>query len=106
MPSNDERLTVDEMSYEMTHMILMLKGPDAYEFNETGELRFGNLFTWIEYQCITISFFIHDEEFQYYVLYFGISLLGKFSTPIYYSLHLADVINRSPVLQNVIKAIR
>jgi hypothetical protein len=30
---NDDRLDVNEMSYEMTHMILMVKGPDANEFN-------------------------------------------------------------------------
>ncbi len=26
---NEERLKVDEMSYEMTHMILMVEGPEA-----------------------------------------------------------------------------
>lgn len=30
---NEDRLDVNEMSYEMTHMILMVKGPDANEFN-------------------------------------------------------------------------
>lgn len=30
---NEERFDVDEMSYEMTHMILMMKGPEANEFN-------------------------------------------------------------------------
>jgi len=32
LPNND-RLDVNEMSIEMTHNILMLKGPDSAEFN-------------------------------------------------------------------------
>lgn len=54
---------------------------------------------------INTYFFIQDDTFQYYVLYFVISLLGKFSQDIYYSFHLLDVINRSPDLQNVMLAI-
>jgi hypothetical protein len=46
---NDDRLHADEMSYEMTHLILVTKGPGAYEFNEDDELKFGNCITWIEY---------------------------------------------------------
>jgi hypothetical protein len=51
------------MSYEMTHLILVTKGPDAYEFNESGELNFGNWVTWFEYSIFNIFFFIADEEF-------------------------------------------
>jgi len=29
---NEERLKVDEMSFEMTHMILMVEGPEANQF--------------------------------------------------------------------------
>jgi hypothetical protein len=97
--NNDDRLEVDEMSYEMTHQILMLKGPDSTEFNlsEDGP-NYGNWFTWSELYLMNMYFFIQDPTFQYYVLYFGISLLGKYSSDIYYSLHLLDVINRSQVL--------
>lgn len=89
----------------MTHLILMLKGPDAPEFNLGDQRNFGNYFTWSEFHLLNIYFFMQDSTFQYYVLYFGISLLGKLSTDIYYSFHLLDVINRSPVLQNVMKAV-
>lgn len=49
------RLNIEEMSYEMTHMILMLRGPDSPEFlsknEETDEqqLNFGNFFTAVEH---------------------------------------------------------
>lgn len=94
------------MSFEQTFLILMLRGPNASEFNlEDDVVNFGNLFTWSVFQLLTIIFFITDGEFQYYVLYFGISLLGKLSSDIYYSLHLLDIIGRSIVLQNVVLAI-
>lgn len=102
---NIDRLDVNEMSYEMTHQILMLKGPEAPEFNLDDEPNFGNWYTLTEFQIYNIFFFIHDGVFQYYVLYFGISILGYLSSDIYYSMHLLDVINRSPTLQNVIKSV-
>ena len=48
IPNND-RLDVSEMSFEMTHNILMLKGPDATEFTQDGAVNFGNFFTWSEF---------------------------------------------------------
>ena len=105
MPNND-RLDVNEMSFEMTHLILMVKGPDAPEFNiNLNQRNFGNYFTLSEYHLFNIYFFIQDGTFQYYVLYFGISILGYLSQDIYYSFHLLDVINRIPTLQNVIKSV-
>lgn len=46
-----------------------------------------------------------DSMFQYYVLYFGISILGYMSMDIYYSFHLLDIINRIQTLQNVIESV-
>lgn len=86
------------MSFEMTHNILMVKGPDATEFTQDGETKFGNIFTWSEFHLFNLYFFIHDGTFQYYVLYFGFSILGYLSSDIYYSFHLLDVINRIPTL--------
>jgi len=86
----------------------MLKGPFSAEFNLDGardEHNFGNFYTWSEYKLLSFYFFIQDGTFQYFVLYFAISLLGKQSSSIYYSFHLLDVINRSPILLNVMKAI-
>jgi hypothetical protein len=45
------------MSFEMTHMILICKGPEAAEFNLAEERNFGNWFTWSEYQLLNIYFF-------------------------------------------------
>lgn len=102
---NNNRYTVEEMPIEMTHMILMLKGPEAPEFNLGEFPNYGNQFTNLQIKIFNIYFFIQDAQFQYQVLYFGISILGYLSQDIYYSFHLLDVITRSPTLQNVIRSV-
>jgi hypothetical protein len=56
----------------------MMKGIEADEFNsKKGEKpNFGNLYTKMEVKLYNIYFFLQDGVFQYYVLYFGISILG------------------------------
>lgn len=48
---NEDRLDLSEMSIEMTHNILMTKGPEAPDFEgeEEGTLVFGNCYTKFEY---------------------------------------------------------
>ena len=60
---NNERLSINEMSIEMTHVILMLKGPNATDFNNEGVLNLGNWFTWTEYYILNMYFFIQDSTF-------------------------------------------
>ena len=45
IPENEERLNVQEMSIEQTHLILMAKGIEAEEFNIGEKPDFGNRFT-------------------------------------------------------------
>jgi hypothetical protein len=56
--ANEDRLTVSEMSIEMTHTLLMTKGPEAPEFNEGKVKNFGNCITKLEYYLYNIWFFI------------------------------------------------
>ena len=103
---NEDRLELNEMSIEMTHTILLTKGPEAAEFNNNGSLIFGNMYTRLEYYIYNVLFFIQDGEFLYYCIYFIITLLGFLYLNIFYSFHLIlDAINRSPTLQNVTKAV-
>jgi len=69
------------MSIEMTHLILMINGPQATEFNLDANQgpNFGNWYTYSEFQIYNLMFFMADSMFQYYVLYFGISILGYIS---------------------------
>lgn len=102
---NEDRLDISEMSIEMTHTILMTKGPEAPEFEVDGEVHFGNLYTKIEYYMFCILFFIQDPVFMYYCLYFMVSMLGLFYLDVFYSLQLLDLVTRSPTLQNVIRSV-
>ena len=55
------------MSIELTHLILMSKGPKAEEFEiaeEHGESnKFGNFFTRAEYFLFNVYFFVQDSLF-------------------------------------------
>lgn len=95
---NEDRLEISEMSVEMTHTILMTKGPEAGEFETDEGLVFGNFYTRFEYYLFNILFFIQDGTFIYYCLYFSISMLGFFYLDVFYALHLLDFITRSPTL--------
>lgn len=102
----DNRMTVSQMSIEQTHLILMSKGPEAEEFNMVKGVRdYGNRMTQLECKMFDLYFFLQDRVFQYYVLYFGVSVLGFYSNELFYSFHLLDVIQRYPTLANVTKAI-
>ena len=78
LPNND-RLDVNHMSIEMTHLILMINGPDATEFNLGPTPNYGNWYTKLEVFLFDWFFFIQDSTFRYFVLYFGISILGYLS---------------------------
>jgi len=59
---NEKRLPVNKMSIELTHLILMSKGPEADEFTRAADMKlpnkFGNLFTKAECSLMNIYFFI------------------------------------------------
>jgi hypothetical protein len=55
---NEDRLDITEMSIEMTHNILVTKGPEASEFEFDGQVHFGNCYTRFEYYIFNILFFI------------------------------------------------
>ena len=92
------------MSIEQTHTLLICNGPDANEFKTDvqGKRNFGNKFTAFEYHMMNLYFFIQDSMFVYYVLYFGISVLGFLSEPLFYSFQLLDVLVRFDKLNDVI----
>ena len=74
---NEMRLSIGEMSIEETHLILVNKGPEADEFNmDKSKTDFGNRYTYVEAKLFDLYFFLQDFTFIYYVIYFGISVLG------------------------------
>ena len=58
LPNND-RLSVEEMSIEQTHLILMVNGPESNEFNiDKEKINFGNFITRTEFRLINVYFFM------------------------------------------------
>lgn len=104
---NENRYSVEEMSIEKTHLILICHGPTAPEFNidRSRGPNFGNWFTKMEYNMLNLYFFLSDRTFQYFILYFGISMLGFLSDELFYSLHLLDVVIRFESLTDVVRAV-
>merc|ERR1712216_597045 len=60
---------------------------------------------WFEYYWISLTFLISSNEFIFNVMYFVFSIQGLLQSPVFYSFHLLDVINRFGALQDVIKAV-
>lgn len=58
-----------------------------------------------EYYWVSLTFLISNGEFIFNVMYFVFSIQGLLQSPVFYSFHLLDVVNRFPALQNVIKAV-
>jgi len=54
---------------------------------------------------LNLYFFLSDRTFQYFILYFSISMLGFLSDELFYSLHLLDVVIRFPSLTDVVRAV-
>ena len=59
----------------------------------------------MEYNMLNLYFFLSDRTFQYFILYFGISMLVFLSDELFYSLHLLDVVIRFPSLTDVVRAV-
>lgn len=58
-----------------------------------------------EYYWISLSFLISSGEFLFCLIYWVLSIQGLIQSPVFYSLHLLDIVNRFSALNNVIKSI-
>ena len=58
-----------------------------------------------EYYWNSLSFLISDGEFIFMIMYFIFSIQGLLQSPVFYSFHLLDVINRFPQLQRVMQTV-
>jgi len=65
----------------------------------------GHLALKLEYYWLSVSFILRSGEFRFLLIYTCLSLQGLFTSPIFYSFHLLDMINRFPTLNNVIRSV-
>lgn len=100
-------LKVQDLCIEDRRMVLQIEGPYSTLFyNElTGERNFGGITMLFEYYWISLTFLISNNNTLFNIMYFVFSIQGLIQSPVFYSFHLVDIVNRSPMLQNVIKSI-
>jgi hypothetical protein len=95
------------MTIEERRNVLQIEGPySPFFYNEqTKEMNFGGISLLFEYYWISLTFLISNGSTLFNVMYFVFSIQGLLQSPVFYSFHLLDVVNRSTLLQNVIKSV-
>lgn len=86
---------------------MQIEGPYSPVFynDVTGQRNFGGISMKFEYYWVSLTFLISNGDFIFNVMYFVFSIQGLLQSPVFYSFHLLDVVNRFPELQNVMKSV-
>ena len=85
---------------------MLTEGPEHPAFYDSnGKQNFYYLALYFEYKWICLSYLMQDSDFIFSVAYLAFSLQGLIQSPLFYSCHLADVVNRFPQLKNVIASV-
>lgn len=92
---------------QAARVLLLTEGPyhRAFIDDKTKEMNFVYSALDFEFRWISLSFLMQNGTFIFNLMYLAFSLQGLFQSPIFYSFHLLDLINRFPQLQNVIKSV-
>jgi len=100
-------LTVTDFDIKQLRMVLLIEGPYSPVFinRETKQRDFGSLSMYFEYYWISLTFMASNNKFIFFIMYFVFSIQGLLQSPVFYSFHLLDVINRFEALQDVIRAV-
>lgn len=100
----DEDYDIRELPLPIVLEILARKGPYDPVFNPDGKRHYGHFFIKAACYWRNMTFLMSEGKFIFMAFYLVVSALGVY-TEITYCLHLLDVINRSDVLRNVVKAV-
>lgn len=99
-------LRADELDIKTLRKVLLLEGPDSvvfhYDEDSDGKRKFGSVSMYFEYYWICLTFLAQSGEMIFNVMYFVFSIQGLLQSPVFYSFHLLDVVNRFEALQDVI----
>lgn len=81
-----------DLPLQAARILLLTEGPYHPAFYEEGSRNFGYSAVDFEYKWICLSFLMQDGGFVSILIIFTLSLQGLYQSPIFYSLHLLDVI--------------
>lgn len=98
-------LRAKDLPLQAARVLLLTEGPDHHAFVEDGRPNFGYVAVDFEQKWIGLSFLMQDGGFVFILIYLAFSLQGLFQSPIFYSFHLLDMVNRFPQLQSVIQSV-
>ena len=87
---------VKELPLYAIRNLLLTEGPDYPAFIQDGKRNFYYKTIEFEYRWICLSFIMQDGDFIFSMIYMLFSFQGLIQSPIFYSCHLGDVINRFP----------
>ena len=101
------KLEVSKIDMSLASMILAVEGPysSVFESEKKGEFNFYHNVVKFEYYWVSLSHLIQSGGFIFTIQYLCFSLQGMFQSPVFYSFHLLDVIERFPTLKNVIRSV-
>ena len=95
-------IKIEKLSVSEARLILAMRGPESPIFtritidDEDGSITavrdFGFRAVKIEYYWVSLTFVISNGVFLFTNLYFIFSMQGLFQSPVFYSVHLLDVI--------------
>ena len=105
LTEEERKLEPWQMPIQTTRMLLHGRGPDCPELNLYGKRDLGNLPTRCDYFWISFVFLLEDYTFRYYIFYLAVAIAGVVASPLFFSIHLFDVVERSPTLINVIQSV-
>jgi len=100
----EEEDDIESLPLPIVMEILARKGPYDPVFNPDGKRNYGHFFIRMACYWRNMTFIMTEGKFIFMCFYMVVSGLGVY-TEITYCLHLLDVINRSDVLRNVVKAV-
>ena len=73
-------------------MLLHGIGPDCDQLNLHDKRNLGNFPTRLEYAMISFIFLLENGMFRYFLFYLAVAIAGVVANPLFFSLHLFDVV--------------
>lgn len=104
-------IILNELTVSQARLVLAIQGPESPVFNkrckETNLMvkDFHYRAVKLEYYWTSLTFIMSNGIFLFTNLYFIFSMQGLFQSPVFYSVHLLDVIQRFPPMQTVVRSV-
>lgn len=99
-------IKVEELEVYQARQFLTIEGPYSSVFlGEDGSFNFHHNAVKFEYYWVSVSNLINCGGFVFAIQYLLFSIQGLLQSPVFYSFHLLDVIERFPTLKDVIRSV-